>query len=253
MWPRLQGSWEIRRRAAEMKWHGGLQPSRGSLELGSLLTPHFELPGSRSSIAVNLPPTSNRTDCSGLILPCLLQAQDPTWLLLSRTLPTQHKPGCRPLGLSRHRGLGKQQGPGSQHEPKAFPGFPLGRLLLLPALLPAFPSLPAHPACVPLLCSLPGLPSCSPCLCCCCLQLGDLLGSAVPAAHPAAAGHRPVCVAVVPVLDPQPPAEPAASCCLVIQTGSLASRGAHCHSVPGDPPGIPGLALQLHVLEHGMP
>lgn len=79
-------------------------------------------------------------------------------------------------------------------------------------------------------------------------ELSELLGSAVPTALPAAAGHCPVCKSWIP----QPPAEPAASCCLVIQAGSLASGGAHSQSAPGDPPGIPGLALQLHMLEHGM-
>lgn len=148
--------------------------------------------------------------------------------------------------MSHHPGLGKQQGPGSQRGPEAFPGSPLGRLLLL-ALLPVFPACTpclCSPACAPCLGFL-SAPSCSPWLCCCFLQFSDLLCPAVPTAHPAAAGHCPVCMVVVP--DPQHPAEPDASCCLVIQARSLASGGAHSQSVPGDPPGIPGLTPLLPV------
>lgn len=93
------------------------------------------------------------------------------------------------------RGLGSSKVLGG---PKAFPGSPLGRLLLLVPLLPLFPACTlcqGSPACAPCLGFLPALPARSSVICW--VQLCPLLTL------------QQLALSCVPGLDPQPPAEPA--------------------------------------------
>jgi len=117
MRPRLQGSWVIRRRAAAMKWHRGLQPSRWLVR--ALLADNAPL---RSYRGVVLPfplihrPLLSQQIALGPILRCLLPGagprpvcgeQDPAF---GRTQPPVQTPSPA------------LRGPGSWCGPAAFPG-----------------------------------------------------------------------------------------------------------------------------------